>query len=133
MPHTDRIYHLDNTDVLRRHLPEVRKPEFRMLLEIYRTGGYETAKKFLDNIKKYETEKKIQNRTVPYSKNKQKIKREKSIKQAKPQPKKLKEDRELTGLDQLDYAQQKTALQMRKDYGYSVSQNYINNCLKICA
>lgn len=129
MPYRQReyTYNLDDQLIIDRYVPEIRQFEFKLLIYLYREAGYDTARKYLDGLKRFETERNSPGYVKPEISNQKR--RHGNWKRKNPQIIGTVDD--LEGLSELDVGQKQTALRMVTDYGAKYSQNYINCCLKL--
>lgn len=129
---TRKIYYLDNQLALSNYLSEIKNFEFSLLLYLYREAGYDVARKWLDDLKQFQTERNNPNRVKPKPANKNykhgNHKSKTQITMGKGKPGKISD---LVGLTNLALGQRQTALRMLEDYGIEISQNYINSCLNL--
>jgi hypothetical protein len=129
---TRKIYYLDNQLAVNNYLPDVRHFEFSLLLYLYREAGYDVARKWLDDLKRFEAERNDPNRVKPeptnlnYKHGNHKGKTRITTGMGKPG-----EPSDLVGLEEIALGQKQTALMMLKSYGVEISQNYVNFCLKL--
>ena len=129
---TRKNYYLDNQDAVRSQLPKIRHFEFNLLIHLYKEAGYEVARKYLNDLKQFHTERNDPNRVKPKPTNLNYKKcNPKGITRITKGKGKQGKASDLVGLEEIALEQQQTALTMLRDYGIEISQNYVNFCLKI--